>query len=444
MKLERARRHDDRARTTRRTITAAVAEALRRTRVASTGCETPIIALNELNGASTDDAVDGERTRSYRAERPPDAPARAQPNRARRPFLLVPGPVRGLKSPYIWRRGARLVAPGGSGRVPRSRAALQRALHLGMGPSSAADARGWRCAIAISAFTGIGIPAATLGLLLGFQSGPEGRTRGAPAELEPWFCSSSRTRSQRAGRPGARPRPDLVVGLGHVLRGWRRPGQAGGRLRLPLGARPALCDGPAVAGPGSTPRRPRARSLPTRGRAVRARRHGDPDIGDRPYLQGDRRAPASRVDGALPEGRRERAPPRSLPTSSSRRIKRILIALRFGGKLSPHYLAALRRAGASLAVARAVIADELRIAAHIAREAPRFWHPHRLQASRRSTTRIPTCRCVLSRPAAAAVWLGGRETGVRALFPPGPAQVLTLPTGSPCEASLSRARARSR
>ena len=66
-----------------------------------------------------------------------------------------------------------------------------------------------------------------------------------------WFRVREALHARReAGRGRVRDRHGLDVGVGDVQHRRRRPRQAGGRVRLPLDARPVLCDGPAAAGTG--------------------------------------------------------------------------------------------------------------------------------------------------------------------------------------------------
>ena len=86
-------------------------------------------------------------------------------------------------------------------------------------------------------FTEIGIPASRVALVLQFHAPGRAAARAAAAR------EVARDREAAGAAPardeGAQDTLDLVVGLGDLQPGGDRPGQGRGRLRLPLGARPA-------------------------------------------------------------------------------------------------------------------------------------------------------------------------------------------------------------
>lgn len=107
------------------------------------------------------------------------------------------------------------------------------------------------------------------------------------------------------------------------------------------------------------------------------------------------------------------------------RAEQAVIAYRFGGSLRA-YLRAVGRAGATRAMARAVIGDELRLALlspHLRVRRPtgadvgEWYRTHASAASARAVEVHP-----------AAPWLGGRTKGL-AISGVAPAQALALPAG---------------
>jgi hypothetical protein len=104
-------------------------------------------------------------------------------------------------------------------------------------------------------------------------------------------------------------------------------------------------------------------------------------------------------------------------------VEQAIISVRFRGSRSS-YLSALRAKGASLPVARAVIADQLRrqdIARKRRVNAP-TWAAMSLYHTLYGMLPVRQVRAD-----SASSWLGGRRRGFT-LVPPGPLQLLTLPT----------------
>ena len=159
------------------TITASV-DKLFTNAVASTGCETPYIALNELNGASTTTPWTGTNSR-YR-QNILDV-LRALQAKGARPFLLVSSfPYTGGDAAGWWREAAQAadLVPEVYFNAP---AVMRQGVILG--------SRRMRTTLrnAIAAYTAIGIPVAKLGVVLGFQSGPGAGGREGLQPSEKWF-----------------------------------------------------------------------------------------------------------------------------------------------------------------------------------------------------------------------------------------------------------------
>ena len=206
----------------------AAADKLYDKAVATTGCPTPLIGINELNGsglttpwAPANAPVPRKRTR-----------APASTGRPRRP--AVPAPVVGC---LHRRRGSRLVAPGGTGLRSRPRGLFQRthALQAGSGAGQPSHASGFPRRYLQPDLDWDPRAAAGAGNRLPVRNRLRG-PGGSPAdECLARLRQASDTRRQ-AGGVGARDRVRVVLGVGDVLGSGRRQGQAGRRLRLPVGA----------------------------------------------------------------------------------------------------------------------------------------------------------------------------------------------------------------
>jgi hypothetical protein len=218
---------------------------------ASTGCATPLIGLNELFGASR------------RTPWPPEVVQyrtnvlevlRMLSEAGAQPFLLVPGQARGTRSPWVgdaagdwWREVSRY-------------AFVVRQMHFNApyvyrhGPIVGPRLRRTAMRDAISAFTGLGIPADRLGLLLGFQSGPGKGGREGLAPTSAWTTIVKQ--DALAAKHVA-----AELGLSTIWSwGWGTFNAAGADPDKPAAAcvylwtrNPSLCDGPSVAGEGFDP-----------------------------------------------------------------------------------------------------------------------------------------------------------------------------------------------
>ena len=141
------------------TVTASV-DKLFANAVASSGCETPYIGLNELNGASTTTPWTGTNSR-YR-QNILDV-LRGLQAKGARPFLLVSSfPYTGGDAAAWWREAAQVadIVPEVYFNAP---AVMRQGVILG--------SRRMRTTLrkAIAAYTAIGIPVSRLGFVLGFQ-----------------------------------------------------------------------------------------------------------------------------------------------------------------------------------------------------------------------------------------------------------------------------------
>lgn len=274
---------------------------------------------------------------------------------------------------------------------------------------------------AITDFTSIGIPASRLGLFLGFQTGigKGGREGLQPAQA--WFDTVKW--QALAAKQVAK-----ELGFSSIWSwGW---GHRDGRKDeldkeaaacVYLWARDArLCDGPKAAGPGFNASLtqgqlsfPRGVRCTVAGASVRqadverlARVTGDEDVAFTALFE---RAATQKLGGVEVKG---------VPD-----VERTVIAVRFGGSEAA-YNAALRKARASRAIARGVLADEVL----------RVQIEQRLRIAQPTSGQISdyydsyagaSARLLRSRPA--APWLGGAR-GL-ALAATAPQRVFTLPPG---------------
>jgi hypothetical protein len=159
------------------TISAA-AEKLFDAAATSSGCSTPLIALNELNGAST--TTPWTTTNARYRQNVLDL-LRALQSRGARPFLLVdPLPYTGGDAVDWWRQVAQVadIVPEVYFNAP---AVMRQGVILG--------SRRMRVALraAVAAYTAIGVPVSKLGFVLGFQSGPGAGGREGLRPSSTWF-----------------------------------------------------------------------------------------------------------------------------------------------------------------------------------------------------------------------------------------------------------------
>lgn len=225
------------------------ANALYERAVASSGCETPIIALNELNGVAAPTPWS-----------PPQAQYRSNvltvlrtlAGRGAIPALLVPGPPRGAKAPYV------ADVAGDWYREAATHALIVRQIYFNAqyiakrGPIVGSRLRRVAMRDGLSTFLNLGIPADRLGLMLGFQSGPG---KGGREGLQPshaWFEVVKRealAAKQVAGELGI----STVWSWGwgtflHFAPEGADPDKPAAACVYLWARDQSLCDGPAVAG----------------------------------------------------------------------------------------------------------------------------------------------------------------------------------------------------
>jgi hypothetical protein len=380
--------------------------------IAATECSTPVVVLNELNsaGSTTPWTSTNDRYRANVLEA-----LRGIAARGATPLLLLSArPYTGGEALGWWlevAEAAHIVrevyfpAPPlmRTGAVLASRTMRQK-FRQGLAPLLQA-----------------GIPPERLGLVIGFQSGPG---KGGREGLQP---TASWLRFAKLLTLAAKQVSGELKIASVVSWGWGTFDQAGADADkakaacVYLWARDAdLCDGPAAAGPGfNTSREEGQIALPP---ATRCRLDGQTisklEVKTLSALTADTQVALSALFARLVE-----SPGHPVALSRVLALEQTIIAVRFGGSRS-RYLSALRARGASLGVGRAVITDQLRrqdIAKKRQAEPPTAAEVslyHSLYGA------LPVRQV---RTDSTASWLGGRRRGFT-LVPPGPLQLLTLPT----------------
>ena len=325
--------------------------------VASLGCETPWIVLNELFGASTPTPWTATTAR-YRAN--VLQWVRLLAARGAKPILLVSSdPYTGVEAAPWWRELASVAD------IVVEKYFGAPSIHKA-GPELGSRRMRSSMRAAASKFFAMNIPAAKLGFMLAFQTG---RGSGGREGLEPesaWFevAKLQALAAEQVSRE---------LGTQYVFSwGWGVFNEAGddpdkaGAACVWLWARDAgLCDAPALhrydtdlrSGQIDLPRGVRCalgeETVTTNEIAALARVTGDAELA------------LSVLFARLVE---QRAAP--LAAGAVLAAERAIVVNRFGGSRAP-YLSALTRAGATLAVGRGTIGDGLRRRVLEARLTPR-------------------------------------------------------------------------
>ena len=377
--------------------------------VASSDCASPVIALNELFGASTTTPWSPGNAQ-YRAN--VLAFVRRLAARGARPYLLVSSsPFTGGEAAQWWRDVAEA-------------ADLVREVYFA-GPrihrqGPLLGSRTMRVALrnAVKDFVDIGIPPSKLGLMLGFHT-----TRGVGSGREGLQPTSAWLQVVKlealAARQVARETGVSTVwswGWGAWSQGEQDPDKEAAACVWLWARDPQLCDGPRVAGPAFDVSRTEGR-LPAGaacvlGKGVVARAQ----LASVARVTGDPESALSLLYARLVL--REQV---DVPPARVRAAEAALVARSFGGSWSA-YRAALGRAGASRSLARAVVADQLREAELRRRLRVAAPSAAAILAFHETYAELPA-REVVSRTG--VWWLGGRRSGL-ALESIAPASVLRL------------------
>jgi hypothetical protein len=378
-----------------------------------TGCSTPLMALNELNGAGTTtpwSPTNGQ----YRANVLEFV--RYLASKGARPFLLVNSePYTGGEAGDWWRQVGQV-----SDIVSEDYFVAPNIYKLGPILGSRRLRFGYRQSIL--AFTEIGIPVSRLGIMLGFQSGPG---TGGREGLQP---SSAWLEVDKLQTLAAKQVAN-DLGIATVWSwGWGTFSQAGADADkaaaacVYLWARDqSLCDGEGTAGDGFDASLTEGQIdlpagihctvgkslIPTIDIAKLAAVTGDPEV-----------AFTALYERIVENSRAQVSPDRILAAEQS------VIALRFGGSRSA-YVAALAARHATVANARGVFGDELRrvqIAASLGVTPPTEAQIDAFYAA------YPATAVRLVRVSPAPRWLGGRSTGL-AISPIVPGRLFTISSG---------------
>jgi hypothetical protein len=323
------------------------AQKLFDTAAASSGCSTPLIALNELNGAST--TTPWTTTNARYRQNVLDL-LRALQSRGAHPFLLVNSfPYTGGDAADWWRQAAQAadIVPEVYFNAP---VVMKQGVILG--------SRRMRTTLrsAIAAYTAIGIPVSKLGFVLGFQSGPGAGGREGLQPSSSWF-EYAKLYTLAAKRVASE------FGIATVWTwGWGTFSTAGADSDKQLAAcvylwtrDPGLCDGPSAAGDTFDDSLtegqialPQGVQCSLDGRSLR-----QTDLSRMTAVTHDRNVAFTILYDRLVEAGLAKVSPDRV-----RQAEDAIVAGAFGGSRSA-FNAALAAAGANIYVARAAIVDEL-------------------------------------------------------------------------------------
>jgi len=364
--------------------------------VASTTCATPLIALNELNGASTTTPWTATNAQ-YRAN--VLELLRQLSSRGARPFLLVNStPYTGAEAADWWRQAAQV-----ADLVPEVYFNAPVIARQGVILGSRRMRVLFRSAIA--AYTAIGIPVSKLGLVLGFQSGPGAGGREGLQPASAWF-EYAKLYTLAARRVVAE------FGIATVWSwGWGTFNTAGADPDKQAAAcvylwtrDPNLCDGPAAAGDGFVDSLSEGQIDLPRGVqcSLDARAMRQTDLSRLTAVTHDRDVAFTILFDRLVESGLAKVSPDRM-----RQAEQAIVDGSFGGSRAA-FNAALAKGGANIFVARAAIADQLlRVQTEASIVVPGATEPQ-IQAF------YATYSDTLVRPfrvTPVAPWLGNRTTG---------------------------------
>jgi hypothetical protein len=311
-------------------------------------CSTPWIAENELNGASLATPW-SDANAQYRANVLTYLQTLAA--RGARPFLLISShPFTGGEAAAWWQQVAAVAD------IVRETYFSAKNIY-NQGPI--VGNRILRTAMRnnMEDFLAIGIPASKLGVMVGFQTKPGtgGREKLEPAtawfDVVKWQALAAREIARELGISSI-----WSWGWGMWTAPEQDPDKRGAACVWLWTRAQSLCNGPAAAGPGFDPSLTEGQIILSPGVHCRvgAARITDGAIDALARVTGDRElaftALLARISGAA-----------AAPVATKRVLaaERSVIASRFGGS-SGEYRAALARAGATVAIGRGILSDELR------------------------------------------------------------------------------------
>lgn len=382
--------------------------------VQQTACKTPVVVENELFGAGTATPWTSSNAQ-YRAN--VLALLQGLAARGAHPILLVNStPFTGGDARGWWLEVAKVADIVREAYVPATQ--VWKA-----GPLVGNRMLRQRYRQALADFTAIGIPPNRLGLMVSFAAtkGAGGRNGLQPAsawfQVAKWQALAAKTVAAETG-------VGSIWSWGWAM--WNEAEQDPDKPKAAcvwLWARsPSLCDAPGMLGPSFDASLTEGQIALPAGTVCAVAGAGSVTVGAVRSLQaltGDRDAALSALF--------ERAVESGLVAVSSKEVlaaERAVIASSFRGSRAA-YLAALRRAHATLALARGILADELRHAkleAGLPAPTPTAADVETFYASYPNLL----VREVQASPAPA--WLAGRTRGL-ALSEVAPAQLFTLPLG---------------
>ena len=394
-------------------VAAGVDEVLTKA-VAATGCDTPLIVLNELNSAGSTTPLTPANAQ-YRAN--VLEIVRGIAARGARPLLLVAAkPYTGGEARDWW------LGLGEAADIVREvYFPAPTIMRAGVTLGSRTMRRAFREGVA--PLLGLGLRPERLGLVIGFQSGLGKGGREGLRPTSAWL-RFTKLQTLAAKQVAGELRLGSIVswGWGTFDQAGADPDKARAACVYLWSRDEALCDGPALAGPGFDASREEGQIvLPPGVRcSVDGRVITSASLDSLAAVTGDSNVALSVLFATLVEAIGH-------PVGSPRvlDIERSIIDVRFRGQRAA-YRAALRARGATEALAREVIAGWLR----------------RDDVARRFRVAVPTAAEVALyhglygdlparrvRTSTTPSWLDGRRRGY-ALVPPAPAQVLSLETGS--------------
>jgi len=378
------------------------------------GCATPRIVLNEMFGANLETPW-SPTTAQYRANLLTFVRTIAE--RGGRSLLLVPSRpyTQSDEAAAWWRETAGFADIVHEVYPPATR------IHK-LGPIGGNRLLRTAMRRAIGYYTAIGIPTSKLGVILGFQARPGGRSGLQPAQA--WF-RVVKWQALAARQVAAE------TGVASILSwGWAayRPESVDAdkpaAACVYLWARDArLCDGPRAAGSGFLASRTEGQLRVPAGRActVGTRAISVSQLAALTRVTGDRTVAFTMLLARVAESAHA-----TVTTAQVRDAERAVVRLQFAGN-GTAYRAALARVNATRAIARAALADELRRARIESTLHGRRPSPREIQTFYFSYPEL-LVRRVRARPGPA--WLGGRTTGL-ALRSVAPERVFTMATGRP-------------
>jgi len=316
--------------------------------VQQSGCATPLIAENELNGAGLVTPW-SDTNEQYRAN--VLTYLRTLAERGARPFLLVPSaPYTGGEAADWWREVAKYSD------LVREVYPSAKALYA-QGPILGNRYLRTEMRTAIADFTEIGIPTSKLGVILGFQTSRGAGGRGGLEPASAWFrVAKWQALSAKAIAKETKLASVWSWGWGEWSAAEHDPDKEGAACVWLWARSPSFCAGPAAAGSGFDASLTEGQMILPSGAQCRV---GDAlirwtDIARLRKVTGDTDVAASALLARAAESSKSKVTPKEV-----RAAERAVIAEHFGGS-SSRYRAALAGAGANAALARGILADAIR------------------------------------------------------------------------------------